>query len=331
MADFKLLYIPNADAEKLLDMPTALRLVEEDFVVTTTEENALYPQGRMMQLWLPRTEGHHYFFSKMCGLKKQSVMGFRCAAANSDNPGRGLPESFRYILLIGLETCRPIAMIDETWSWFLRTGAEAGVAAKFLARPDSRRVGMVGAGLMARTVLMALCEILPIAEVFVTSRRPESREAFSTRMGRELGIQAHPVDTVDEALDGADVVVTATTADAPLVPARLLEAGSLVLSMGTHQELDPEVFKRIDKVIPDDWEKCKLWGDLAAGLKSGAFMESGLHAELGDVVSGKSAGREREEEIILAVPQGMITQDIALAHFVFERASAQGLGCSMDL
>ncbi|MBI2881362.1 MAG: ornithine cyclodeaminase family protein [Candidatus Tectomicrobia bacterium] len=330
MAELKFLYVPTADAERLLDMPTALRLVEEDFV-HTAEGNGLYPQGRMMQLWLPKAQGHHYFFSKMCGLRRQGVMGFRCAAANSDNPGRGLPESFRYILLVEMESCRPLGLVDETWSWELRTGAEAGVAAKHLARPDSRRVGLLGAGRMARTSLTALCEVLPIREVRVTSRRPESREAFSRRMTQDLGVPVIPAATVEEALQGADVVVTATTANAPLVTPPLLGEGSLLLSMGTHQELDPEAFRRIDKVVPDDWEKCKLWGDLAAGLRSGAFTETGLYAELGDIVSGKRPGRERQGEIILCVPQGMITQDIALAHFVYERALAQGLGRWVDL
>ena len=326
----KLLYVPRSEAERLLDMAAALRLVEEDFVRSAAGE-ALLPAGRMMQVRLPKPGGHHYFFAKMCGLPPQGVVGFRFAAANSENVRRGLPESFRYIVLADMTSGCPLGLVDETWSWALRTGAEAGVAARFLARPGSARVGLVGAGLMAEMTLRALCEVLPVREARVTSRRPQTRQDLAERMGKDLGIDIRAVPTIDEALEGADVVVTATTANAPLVKAHALPWGCLILSLGTYQELDPGVFRCVTKVVPDDREKCKIWGDIAEALRAGTLREGGIYAELGEIVAGKRPGRERDDENILAVPQGMITQDVALAHFIYERAREKGLGRWLEL
>jgi ornithine cyclodeaminase len=184
---------------------------------------------------------------------------------------------------------------------------------------------------MAGATLAALHEVLEISEVRVTSKRAESRQAFAARMGTELGLAVVPAESVDEAIGGADVIVTATTANAPLVRARAVKAGALILSMGTHQELDADVFRCVSKIVPDDREKCKIWGDLAVALDAGALTEEDLYAELGQVVSGQRPARERDDEIILAVPQGMISQDVALAHFIYRRALAGGGGRWMGL
>ena len=330
MAEPGFLYVMKSDAEKILDMRIALSLVEKDFI-HTAEGNAIHPDAVMMQINLPKDAGRHYFFTKLCGLQRQGVVGYRCAAGNSENLKRGQPESFGAILLFELDTCLPLAMVDERWSWELRVGAESGVAAKYLARPDNPRIGLLGAGKMARQVLRALSDVLPIADVRVATRSPESRERFSQRASEELEVEVKPSSTIEEAVADADIIVTATTADAPLVPAHLLKKGSLILSIGTYQELDPEIFRLSDKVIPDDREKCKVWGDLAAGLRSGALREEEIYAELGEIVSGGKPGRENEDEIILVTPQGMITQDIALAHFLYERACAEGLGQKIAL
>ena len=227
-------------------------------------------------------------------------------------------------------TSLPVAITDESWQYVVRTGLTAGIAAKYLARPDSQTLGILGCGKIAPYVLIGLKKLFPLRQVRVNSQREESRIRFSKEMEKKVGVEVIPVASPKEAVENADIVVTVTTADEPLVLSEWLRNGTFVCSLGRAQELHPNVLDWADKFVVDEFSFCMVSGDISAWVKKGLRKEeevrNRLWAEIGEIVAGKKAGRKAKNENILGVIQGMVSCDIALAKHVLNKALQKGMG-----
>lgn len=303
-------YVSEADVRRLLPPEEALALVEREFAERPAKEPVL-PKDRLLRMKF--AEG--VLLVKSCVLPDRGVAGVRVFGSGD-----------RFIVLLEIETLRTLAWVDDNWLYQLRTAAEGAAAVRRLARPGPLVLGLVGAGVLARPFLQLVSMVGPLADVRVASRTPQSRAALAREMAGTLGAPVRPVDTVEEAVRGASIIATLTTANAPLVHAEWVGSGALILSMGNSQELAPEVFRRTAKVIVDDWETCRALGDIAAAIRAGIIGEDALYGEMGEVFRGEKPGREHPDEVILVVPQGMITQDILLADHVYRKAAAEGGG-----
>jgi ornithine cyclodeaminase len=211
-----------------------------------------------------------------------------------------------------------------------RTGAVTALGARHLARPDSRVLGHVGSRGTAWWNVTMLDDLFGFEEIRVTSRRPESREAFARALSEELGKPVRAVDTPEEALRGADIMVEASrlTAPAPLLRTAWVEPGTLVVPYGTVSAVELSLTDVMDKVVVDDWGQAGVgpFGALRAHVDSGRLTRETLHAELGDIVAGRAPGRERPEERILLWHRGLPTTDLAVADLALRRAEAAGIG-----
>jgi ornithine cyclodeaminase len=228
----------------------------------------------------------------------------------------------------------PRAIVDATAITEMRTGAVTAIGAEHLARRDARVLGHVGARGTAYWNVRLLCHALPaLEEIRVHSRRPESREAFARLLTEDLGRRVRAVDTWEECLRGADVIVEASrlTEPEPLLATEWVAPGALVIPYGTVSAVELELTDVMDKIVVDDWGQAGVGplGSLRAHVDSGRLTEDRLHAELGQIVCGARPGRERDDERILFWHRGLSITDIALGQAMLAKAHARGLGATL--
>lgn len=260
--------------------------------------------------------------------------GLKTIASFPHNPfAHGLPRASALIVLNDTQTGLPLAVMDGTLISAMRTGAATGVAARYLAREDVGRVGLIGAGVQNRTQLMAIKVARPqigIAEVF--DLRRERAEAFAAEMSRELEIEVAVAESAESVVRQADILVTATTTTDPIVQRGWLKPGTLYAHIAGY-ECEYDVIHHADKVVVDDWNQVKhrMYSTVALMWRDGEFSDDDLYAELGEVVAGQKPGRQTDAEIILFSPIGMGLHDLAVASRIYRTAREAGLGQSAVL
>ena len=251
-----------------------------------------------------------------------------------DNHLRGLPSELALLLLMDPETGVPAAILDATAITEVRTGAVTAIGAEHLARAGARSLGHVGARGTSYWNVRLLCRALPgLDEIRVHSRRRESREEVARRLTADLGREVRAVDSWEECVRGADVVVEASrlTEPAPLLRTSWIAPGALVIPYGTVSAVELDLLEIIDKVVVDDWGQAGIGplGALRPHVDTGRLTEANLHAELGQIVAGARPGREHARETILFWHRGLSITDIALGEALLAKARAQGVGTQL--
>ena len=246
------------------------------------------------------------------------------------NPARGLPRGIGVILLSDPETGLPVAFLDGTVVSAMRTGAVSGVAARALARGGARVLGLLGAGVQARTQLMALERTLPgLEEIRIYD--PAAGKADELATARSDGPSRRAVANAEEAVRGADVLVPVTMAAEPFIPAAWLGPGTLVLSVSS-LDLAVDVIEAADLVVADDvdHETGHASRPLARAEAAGVLDREGV-VTLGAILAGDHPGRTSEDDLVVVSPVGMGIEDVAWATHVFRRAEELGLGSEQQL
>lgn len=246
------------------------------------------------------------------------ISGIKWVWGFNDNRAKGIPYIGGVIILNEARTGEVLAIMDGSYITDIRTGASAGVAARYLARRDSKVLAIIGAGVQGKMNARAVCEEMPIEEIRVMDIRPEACEAYAREMGPELGVKVTPCSTNEEACRGADIIITVTIADEPLVMWDWLKPGCTVLSLGSFQELDEEIPLKADKLVVDNWAQNAHRGELVKLVHSGKLTEEQVHAEMPEIVVGEKAGREKDEEIICGCIIGMGSTDIGTAGVLYK-------------
>lgn len=256
-------------------------------------------------------------------LPAQGVFGYK--AYTSHRSGN------RFLVhLFDAATSQLRAVVEADALGMFRTGAASGVAARWLARPQSQVAGVFGCGWQAAGHVRALCAVLPLVEVKVFARRREPLLAFCARMSAETGVCVRPAASPEETVAGSDVLGTVTTAATPLFAAEWLAPGTHINAAGSNalirQELSEAAVRRCDLICVDSVPTALAEaGDLLPLLEKGRTQPR-QWVELGDIISGRHAGRSAPEQITLFESQGMAIQDLALALRVVEAAEAAGCG-----
>ena len=318
----------NQDQVKsVLDMPTALEIVERVYrshgqgkVVMPTKITLDLGEGRP---WPP----YKGFMNAMPAyLGDVDVAGIKWAGGFQNNYKIGLPFLSGMILLINPKTGAFLSAMDGVYITAVRTGAASAVCAKVLARKDASVLGIIGAGVQGRMHLRALQHIFGLKEVRIFDIHQNTVEAYRQEMTKELGLKILPKTSYRDVVEGADIVCTVTIGDEPMVKREWLKKGSLVISAGSYQELDPEVVLSAHKIVVDHWGQASHRGELAKLVEAGKLGDKNIHAEIGDILAGKKKGRERDDENILAVPIGLGSLDIGCAFEAYRRAVEKGIG-----
>ena len=239
------------------------------------------------------------------------------------------------VLLFSAETGDLLAIVQADHLGRMRTGAASGVGAKYLAKEEAKVVGMIGSGGQAVTQLEAVCAVRNIVTAKVYSRRPEPLAEFCDRMSKKLGIDVSPASSPEDAVTGADVVVTITNSRDPVVNGEWVGEGAHINAAGSNslirKEIDGEAVRKCGLITVDSREQAQLeCGDLLVPAERGVVKWETL-IELGDVVSGRVTGRTSKTQITLFESQGLAIQDIATAMRIYELARKQNLGQEIDI
>ncbi|OCW56436.1 ectoine utilization protein EutC [Hoeflea olei] len=252
-----------------------------------------------------------------------------------DNPKIGLPSTSGLMAVFSARTGMLEALLlDNGYLTDIRTAAAGAVAARHLARADSTRACILGAGCQAKLHLKALSLVRPIETATIWARDPGRAMAAAAELSRDLGIEVRAAGDPATAVSEADIVVTTTPATAPVLQADWLRPGQHITAMGSDQahknELDPACFARADPYVPDRLTQAQLLGELRTAIEAGVVDAEKEFAELGAIVSGRASGRASERAITLADLTGTGVQDTAIATFAAGRAHAAGAGVDLS-
>lgn len=325
MAHPDILFVPYHATLELLGVADAMRICEDVYrmhargsVVWTTPANfRLDIAGEL----------HNHWHVKGVLLEEIPTTGVRMYNYYDDGVRNtvGYLDCMRYVALADPRTGHGLAFVDEHWSYAIRSTAAAVLACKWLGPATPRILGLVGIGTMGTNALRCLLTLYDFAEIRVTSRRPETRAAFAAKWSAELGLPVRECGTVEEVARGADIVVGGTTSSDIMCREAWLKPGAVFISLA-RRELDPAGWARMDKVVVDSWDLNMLTAPFRTMVESGQFSREQLYGEIHEVVAGTKPGREREDERILIATTGLVSQDVAIAHFLFKSAKAKGLG-----
>ena len=327
-ADFLFLSQEDVVAAGGLDMDACLATIEETLVLHQHGET-IAPQKSALH-WAdgPANEERHGRIMAMPAYVGGSIgmAGVKWIPSVPENPSRGLPRGIGVILLSDPDTGLPRCFMDGTVISAMRTGAVSGLAARELANPGARVLALYGAGVQARTQLLALERTLPSLEEI---RLYDPNAEQTTRFVREQAAGRPPIAVHDdprEAARGADVLVTATMASAPYVTPDWLEPGMLVLSVSSH---DPavETIAAADLVVTDDLEHETYHASRPLSrARAAGVLRADAVVPLGAILAGDHPGRTSPDERILVSPVGMGIEDVAWGTAVYRRAAEMGIG-----
>ena len=315
------LLLSESDVRRLLTMPMALELVERVHREYSTGNAIDVPRERTR---VPKAALHIL----QGAVPSANVLGYKAYTSSR--------EGVRF-LVYGFDAERGNldVVVEANYMGMMRTGAAGGVAAKWLARPDAKVVGIFGSGWQAQGQLEALAAVRRLERVKVYSRTAEKVAKFCERMRGKLSLEVVPAASPQDAVKGSDIVVTITTSATPLFDGEWLEPGAHVNAAGSNsllrREIDETTVQRSAVVVVDSRPSAmKEAGDLLPSLEKGR-LHAGALTELGEVIAGLRPGRKKPEDITLFESQGMAIQDLIVAAELAKLARAQGVGTSIDL
>lgn len=317
------LVLSERDVSSVLCMSDGVRLIENAFRMHASGDAVIVPRLSV------ELSGNAGAFRAMAAvLPSANTFGLKTLTGY---PGRRSPgETYFVLLLFDGRDGALRAVMAANHITGIRTGAATGVAAKYLAREDASVLGVFGAGVQARHQIAAVAEVRPLRLVKVFDIDTAKATAFVGTIKTEHGIAAVVAASPRDCVAGSDIVVSATTAKAPVFDGQWLEEGTHVSGIGANapakRELDDDTFRRSKVVVDFKQQVLDEAGDLQAAIRSGAIRVDQLHAELGDIVIGRKPGRESPAEITLFKSVGVAIEDIATAAFVYEQAAARNLG-----
>lgn len=322
--------LTRGDVARLLDLDECIEAVENAFR-RHAEGAALGPGS----LGIASPGGA--FHVKAAGLRLSHPWFAAKLNANfPENPARvGQPAIQGLIVLSDAETGYPVAVMDSIEITIQRTGAATAVAAKHLAREDSRVATICGCGNQGGVQLRALTRVLPLERAYAFDRDFGRAQTFALEESARLGIAVEPAPDLAAAVRASDVVVTCTPSRRFFLERRMIASGTFIAAVGADnpdkQELEPELLAATaSKVVADVLDQCAAMGEIHHALEAGLLTSEDVHAELADLVTGRKSGRSAREEVTIFDSTGTALEDVAAAAIVYRKAVGTGAGARFD-
>ena len=266
---------------------------------------------------------HGWFNSMPSYISETGYAGIKFVGGFSENKTRGMPFIRAKVMLFDPSDGMMKALVAGDWISEYRTGAQPAIACKYLAS-STDVVTFIGAGQMARACLTCMQRVLKIREVRVCDLNPDASSSFAARF-RDAPFSVTGYDNVGEACKGTDVIITITTADAPLVQGAWVKEGALVLTMGSFTETSMDVVTGADRLLADHIGQSLHRGNFKLPADKGLITADSFDAELPEVICGAKKGRQSDKERILCQLVGMGAPDAACAAMVLERIRQDGI------
>ncbi len=325
MNDMDLLYLSQADVERVdLTMTEIIELVEVAF----HEKGG----GRVE---MPPKPGIHpgnadnFIHAMPAYIPAMDAAGVKWVSGFPENHLRGLPYITGLLILNDPQTGLPISVMDCVWITAMRTAAATAVAARQLAGSDSTVLGVLGCGVQGRTNTEALSVLFPLERVMAYDVSPEAAQGFAEEIASRFSLNVEVVETPREAVTGCDMVVTAgpilTEPHATIQPG-WLEEGAFASLVDFDSYWHPEAMKEVDLFCTDDVAQLEHYRSI------GYFQDiPPIHADLGDLVTGKKPGRETPEQRTMACNLGLAIDDMAVAPAIYRKAVENEIGAWLPL
>jgi ornithine cyclodeaminase len=317
-----ILLLNETEIRNLVTLPEAISAMEEAFIAYSQKKAAVPP---VVSLEVPEHQGEVHI--KAAHLHSTREYVIKVAAGFWENRTRQLPVGSGLQMVFSAETGFPLAMLlDNGYLTDLRTAAAGAVAAKYMAPKSVQQVGVIGAGSQGRFQLEALACVRSFQRACIYDHRTENISRYIADMRTKIDAEIQPAYTVQEAVRGSQVVITATPSRKSLVIADWIEPGTHITALGSDgpdkQELDAAVLGRADRIIADSIDQCIQFGEIHHAVAQGVLSREQINGELGEVIQGRIPGRETDREITVCDLTGVGVQDAAIARLVFQRAVA---------
>jgi ornithine cyclodeaminase/alanine dehydrogenase len=319
MAKHRLLYLSRADVEAVgVAMPEIIDALDEAF--------RQHGEGNVE---MPPKPGVHsrpdaFIHAMPCYIPGPEAIGVKWVAGYPDNPQRGLPYISGLVVLNDAATGLPLAVMDCTWITAKRTGAATALAARYLARPDSQTVGILGCGVQGRSNLEALAVLFPVQRVMAYDRALANALRFADDVDDKWGIEVVVVDDPRQAVSGCDIVVTAgpiLRQPHATIKAGWLEPGAFASLVDFDSYWDRAALAEVDKFCTDDLPQLEHYQHM------GYFQQiPPVYASLGELVTGRRPGRQSPSERTMTANLGLALDDMATAPIVYRRAMERKVG-----
>lgn len=260
-------------------------------------------------------------------------LGVKLISYYPGNFERGVHNSTGLIVLYDPDDGQPLAIMEGMWITFARTVASAAVAAKHLSVPEPRRLGLVGCGGLGEWSLLTMTEMFPsLREIFVSSRRAKSREAFCRRFAEQGPWSLRPVPEPRQAVEAMDIVISSTPQQAePRLFGAWWSPGTLAIPLDYPYAWDDAAYAMADVLYSDDRVRLDLYEKTAAGAGRPGLRFPRDHRTLQELCAGRAAGRADPEARIFAIVTGIASTDVTVAAEIYRRAKAAGLGTEIAL
>ena len=309
----------------------------EEYIAAVERVFQLHGEGKTQPPGILGVHAHDGGFHIKAGLLELD-RSFFAAKINANFPQNakrfGLPLIQGAVFLADAQNGYPLAIMDSMEITIQRTGAATAVAAKYLARPDSKSILVCGCGNQGRVSVQALSKIFSLEQVFAYDVDSTQSERFANELSDELKIAVETAADLREAMKRSDICVTCTPSTQFFLKQEYVQPGTFIAAVGadseTKQELEPALLAQ-NKTVVDIVDQCASIGELHHAIASAVMTKQHVHAELGEVIAGTNPGRTSSEEIIIFDSTGMALQDVIAAATVYKKAIDTGAGRIVDL
>ncbi len=316
-----MIVISKEEAKELMTASETIELMKE-----TLMDFNLGKSEMSLRMNNQLSDGNFYLLMPAY-LKEKQYFGVKLISIFPTNHGKGLPSHQGVVLLFSAEDGQEKAVVDCVEVTALRTAAVSAVATDLLSRKDAKVMGFMGAGVQARHHVEALLEVRDIEEILVWDLYEKSANNFAEEMSEKHNMKVTVCKTQEELVGSSDIITTVSLAKEPILKGEWVKPGTHINAIGAsakaYREMDSLVVQK-SKFYVDKRESCLgESSDFLVPLSEGLITEDHIYAELGDVLLGKTNGRESDDEITMFEGMGLAVEDIATASFIYEKKLKQ--------
>jgi ornithine cyclodeaminase len=279
-----------------------------------------------------RPDGAGHFFGLMPAYRggADAAYALKEVCIFPDNPKRGLDAHQGAVLLHSADDGQVLAIMNASAITAIRTAAVSGLATRLLARSDATELAIVGTGVQARAHLDSMAAARTFSRARIAGRTASKADSFVSELSSKYPFRLEAAESAEDAIRGADVIVTATNAAEPVLRRTWVKPGAHINAVGScspkKREIDTETVVASSFFVDRRESALNEAGDYIIPASEGAIGSSHIRGELGEILIGQSRGRRSPEEITLFESQGIAIEDLAAAQFLYRKALETGAG-----
>ncbi len=327
----KILILNEEDIKKVFSMKEAIKAAK-DSLVSYSSGDAIIPLRTNIDV--KEASGNSLYMPGYAASSR--ALGVKIVSVYPNNVNKGIASVPATMILLDEETGQVCALIDGTYLTQLRTGAVSGAATELLSREDSEIFTIFGTGGQAQSQVEAVLAVRDIKQVRVFGLNKDKAEVFAKKMADKFNVNCIVANSSDEAIKDADIITSVTTTKTPVFDGKLLKKGAHINGVGSYtpdmHEIDEFTVLNANKIYLDTREGVlSESGDFIIPINNNKCSEDIVTGELGELILGKTPGRESEQEITFFKTVGTAVLDIVTAKMIYLKAIELGIGKTIEM